>query len=45
MVTISMMSGKLTTLGLLKIKIFQSKGYYNIIVDDDLQLIVENFII
>ena len=35
MVTISMMSGKLTTLGLLKIKIFQIKGYYNIIVDYD----------
>ena len=35
MVTILMMSAKLATLGLLKIKIFQSKGYHVIIPDYD----------
>ena len=35
MVTILMMSAKLTTPGLLKIKIFQNKGYDVIIPDYD----------
>ena len=35
MVTILMMSAKLATLGLVKIKIFQNKGYDVIILDYD----------